>query len=55
MNKNKLLSFIKHSRILLSEANNEQKIRIMNALRESIKKYQNSNQQKPDLDYLDEK
>lgn len=53
MNRKKLLKFLKESKTLLPNASLEQKIKIINLLKESTQYLKSEQQSK--LDYLDEK
>ena len=57
MSREKLLKFLKESKILLSHATPEQKIKIIRLLKENVRyiSKQNTTQTKTNLDYLDEK
>lgn len=57
MSREKLLKFLKESKILLSHATPEQKIKIIRLLKENVRYLykQNTTQTKTNLDYLDEK
>jgi hypothetical protein len=58
MTKTKLLRFIRESKILLSHATPEQKIRIVKLLKESVKHISQQSvnvSEKSNMDYLEEK
>lgn len=57
MSREKLLKFLKESKILLSHATPEQKIKIIRLLKENVRHFaqQKPVQSKTNLDYLDEK
>lgn len=58
MSREKLLKFLKESKILLSHATPEQKIRIIRLLKENVKyldQQKHLAKQSTNLDYLDEK
>lgn len=57
MSREKLLKFLKESKILLSHATPEQKVKIIRLLKENVRHFaqQKPVQSKTNLDYLDEK
>ena len=58
MSREKLLKFLKESKILLSHATPEQKIKIIRLLKENVKhlaQQKHPAKQSANLDYLDEK